>query len=120
MVDLPAIPGAGSPTQLSQVTTDFTSYDAFNNLTGSTTTSAEEIQVYQGRYLNETGDGTDPTTFILGMQTHSEVRSQAAGFSTTRTIDYTPNPQTGLVDYMFIQSGGDTPIAEETLTVHYS
>ena len=111
---LPTSSGLTS-TIFSDVTTTFDTYDDFNNLTQSTTSTAGgEVTLYRGTYANQ----IDPTTYILGMQTRSETTSTTpSAESKTRVVTYVPNLQTGLPLSMTVQP--DTPNPEETVTVAY-
>jgi YD repeat-containing protein len=120
VVDPTTVPGAHAPDILSDFTTTFDGYDAFNNLTESTTRwSSGEIRSYRGTYANEDGT-TDPTLFILGMQTRSETSSSPRPSEfTKRVVTYEPDTRTGLVKKMHVQPDAPSS-AEQNVDIEYT
>jgi RHS repeat-associated protein len=106
---------------LSDVVTTYDAYDAFNNLTQSTTQwSGGEKRTYVGEYLNEPAD-TDPNLYILGMQTRSTLTSTPASGATptTRVNTYEYDPATGLLAKMHVQPDA-SPNPQERVDVVYT
>src|SRR5262249_49218870 len=103
IVDVEAVPGAHPPNVLSDLDTAFESYDDFNNLTASHTTSfgpeGDWFLSYRGTYENQLGDSLDPTTFILGMPKRQEwTNTIPGGDAKVRVTTYETNVRTGLVN----------------------